>query len=441
MSRIYPDYTYGAGPRSDCWWDETVSVPECPKLMGHHRCDVAIVGSGFTGISAALHLAKAGVEVTVLDAQSIGWGASGRNGGFCCLGGAKINDAGLDLRFGKEGRIAFRHAERAAVELVDGLIRTHDIEVDRHSHGEILLAHRKKDVQDLEASVESLAENYGVASELISANDLRTRGLGEIFHGGLITPIGFGLNPRKYISGLAQAAIQAGAKVFDQSMVGSVTRHQSDWVVETATGSVRAEQVVFATNGYSSETLPRWLAGRYIPTQSTILVSRPLAKAEQDAAYWTSDLMAYDSRNLLHYFRLMPDGRFLFGMRGGLTSSPPSERSAKARLRRDFEKMFPAWRNVETPFSWSGLVCIAKDYLPYVGPVPEQPGLWVGMCYHGNGVAMGSLSGAILADLVQGKPPPVYPDAIQQPLSRFTLGRFRRLLLPPAYTGFMLADL
>lgn len=441
MSRLYPDYTYGDGPRAGCWWDETCDIPKFPSLMEERRCDVAIIGGGFTGVSAALHLAEAGVDVALLEAKSVGWGASGRNGGFCCLGGAKLGDDSLDHRFGKEGRIGFRHAERAAVGLVDDLTRKHGIDVDRHSDGEIELAHRPKDMKSFERALDRLVENYGAQGELVAAEDLPKRGLGGLFHGGLINPIGFGLNPRKYIGGLVNAATRAGAAVYEQSAVVSLDRTQKTWRVGTAHGAVLADQVIFATNGYSSETLPTWLSGRYVPTQSAIVVTRPLTPAEQEAARWTSDLMAYDTRNLVHYFRLMPDGRFLFGMRGGLLSGPRAQTTARARVRRDFEKMFPAWAHVETPFFWSGLVCIAKDYLPYVGPVPDQSGLWVGMCYHGNGVAMGSLSGRVLSELAQGTEPDVYPMAIQQPLSRFGMGRLRRLLLPPAYAGFMIADL
>jgi glycine/D-amino acid oxidase-like deaminating enzyme len=137
----------------------------------------------------------------------------------------------------------------------------------------------------------------------------------------------------------------------------------------------------------------------------------------------------------------MPDRRMLFGVRGGLLSLPASERRAIARARADFEAMFPAWRHVETPHAWSGMVCIARDRMPFVGEVPDQPGLFASLCYHGNGVAMASYGGALLADLVQGKSPArPYPAAMQRPLRPFELGRYRRLVMPLAYAGFALKD-
>ncbi len=261
------------------------------------------------------------------------------------------------------------------------------------------------------------------------------------FHGALSIAAGFGLNPRKYVGGLARAAVAAGAAIHERSAVQSVTRKGDGWHLRVNGHGLRADQVIIATNGYSSDDLPQWLSGRYLPSQSNVIVSRPLSEDERAAAGWTSDMMAYDTRNLIHYFRLMPDGRFLFGMRGGVFSSPQAEARARRRVRTDFEAMFPAWRGIETPHSWSGMVSLARDQMPFVGAVPGQPGLWAGLCYHGNGVAMGSYSGALLAQLIQGKTPDIpYPQAIRAPLRRFELGRLRRAIIPFAYAGFAISD-
>ena len=170
------------------------------------------------------------------------------------------------------------------------------------------------------------------------------------------------------------------------------------------------------------------------------MVTRPITPDEQATQGWTSAQMAYDTRHMLHYFRLMPDGRFLFGMRGGLTSSPRSEQKIRALLRRHFEGFFPKWTHVETTHSWSGMVCLSRNLVPFVGAVPEHQGLFAGLCYHGNGVAMGSYSGALLAQLVQGNTPDMPYSKVLQRLPRFPLGRARRLLMPPAYGLLSLLD-
>ncbi|MEM8577542.1 MAG: FAD-binding oxidoreductase [Pseudomonadota bacterium] len=434
MRRILGPYAYSGGPRDGCWWDETADLPVSEPLLGDIRADVAVIGGGFTGLSAALHLAEAGASVVVLEAQRIGWGASGRNGGFCCLGGGMLEDAALDARFGKGGRLAFRAAEARAVDTVSDLTKRLKLDIDRHSQGETVLAHRPRDMAEFEAEAGHIRENYCVEPVFMAADALRQAGMGGPFHGAMTIPIGFGLNPRKFLSGLRAAAAKAGVQIAEHSPVTRI----GAGVVRTAKGCVRAKDVVIATNGYSSEDLPDWLAARYMPAQSTVLVTRPLTEAELQAQGWTTDQMAYDSRNLLHYFRLMPDRRFLFGMRGGLLSGPRAEARARARVRRDFEAMFPAWAHVPSSHSWSGLVALARDRLPFVGAVPTQPGLWAALCYHGNGIAMGTYAGQLIAAPIHGRAD--IPTAMAAPLRRFPLGRARRLLMPPLYAALRLAD-
>lgn len=138
MNRVYSRYAYSDGPRTGCWWDETCPAVNWLSLSGDHRYEVAVIGAGFTGLSAALYLAEAGRSVVVLDAQSPGWGASGRNGGFCCLGGSKVTDAALDRRFGKSDRKAYRQTEMDAVQFVADLLHRLKIKADTHSKGETL---------------------------------------------------------------------------------------------------------------------------------------------------------------------------------------------------------------------------------------------------------------------------------------------------------------
>jgi len=441
VKHIFGSFAYSDAPRANCWWDQTCTPVDRPALEGDHSFDVAIIGGGFTGISAALHLAEAGKSVIVLEKRYVGWGASGRNGGFCCLGGGRLGDAALDKRFGRADRLAFRAAELAAIKLVDDLTTRHKIDIDRHSDGETELAHRPNDMDDLRARIPEIKENYGLDARPIEKADLAAHGLAGPFHGGLTIPAGFGLNPRKYLTGLAEVAEAAGAVIVHDTSVERLNRSGQGFDILTSGGRVRAGKVVIATNGYSSEDLPDWLAGRYMPAQSSVIVTRPLTDEELHAAGWTSQQMVYDTRHLLHYFRLMPDRRMLFGMRGGLMTGPAAEARAIKRVRRDFETMFPAWTHVEIPYTWSGMVCLARDQMPFVGQVPGQQGLFASLCYHGNGVAMGSYSGALIADLIAGKDTErPFPDAMKQPLAKFEFGPLRRAIMPLAYLGFAWAD-
>jgi glycine/D-amino acid oxidase-like deaminating enzyme len=441
MKRIFPDYAYGSGPRDGCWWDETVPAPDWPVVDDTLSVDVAVIGAGFTGVSAALHLAQAGCSVAVLEAEGPGWGASGRNGGFCCVGGAKISEAALVRIYGVEAARAYGRAELEAVDFVAGLLARHGIDVDRHSTGETQVAHRPRDMERLRRNAEHFERDTGLKAVVIDAKDLAAHGLNGPFFGALSTPVGFALNPRKYLFGLAEAAVAEGVRFFQKSAATRIEGSLRGYSILTARARITAANVLIATNGYSSEDTPHWLAGRYMPSQSSVLVTRPLTDAEIAAQGWSSDQMAYDTRNLLHYFRLMPDRRFLFGRRGGLTASPRAEKRSRARTRRDFEQMFPAWKKVPSRHQWSGMVCLSRRRVPFVGPVPGQPGMFAGLAYHGNGVAMGSYAGKMLADCVlSGQTDAPYSSVFSTPMTRFPLDGFRRLIMPAVYLYYGLLD-
>jgi glycine/D-amino acid oxidase-like deaminating enzyme len=439
MKRLYEAAAYG--PQEGCFWGQTVCAPDWATMNGDIRTEVAIVGGGFTEICAALHLVMDGVGVVLLDAESPGWGASGRNGGFCCLGGAKAPRGMIVKRFGASGLADWRAAEKAAIETVADLLSVHGIDADTHSKGETLIAHTPRAMSALRASVDEIGEDYGVTPQLIKASALRQEGLGGPFHGALTIPLGFALNPGKYHAGLARAAREAGARIFAQSPVTRIVPNGGTTRLITPRGTVSADKVIIATNGYSSEDVPDWLRGRTLPVQSSVILTRPITPEEQEAQGWTSSQMAYDTRTLLHYFRKLTDGRFLFGMRGGLRATPGAEAAIRRKIRADFQGMFPAWKQVEITHDWSGLVCLMANLTPFVGPVREMPGVFAGLGYHGNGVAMASQAGRILARLVQGRAADTpYPAAMQMQPGRFPLGRFRRALLAPAYAAASLLD-
>lgn len=440
MQRIFPAFTYSKGPRDNCWWDDTVERPTWPTFGGTRTVDVAIIGGGFTGISAAYHLARAGVHVAVVEAETPGWGASGRNGGFCCLGGAKLSQTAMQRRFGDAATETYLHSEVAAVELAKQLIDRHNIDVDAHSQGETQMAHSPGAMEALRRAADAAAA-ANVPVTLTEPQDLAAVGLNGDFFGALTTPVGFGLNPQKYLFGLAAAAAEAGAELFQNSPVTDLRPHMGQFTLRLPGGVLQAKQVILATNGYSSDDIPAWLRARYLPSQSSVLVTRPLQDQELAAQGWTSDQMAYDTRHLLHYFRLMPDRRFLFGMRGGLRASAKAEAQIRRQLLRHFHKLFPAWKEVEVTHRWSGLVSLGAGLVPFIGPVPDHPGLFAGLNYHGNGVAMGTYAGRILADLVRGTTPVLPYSSVVQTAPRFPLGAYRRAFLPLAYGYYALRDL
>ncbi len=441
MRRICDPFAYSDGPIENSFWAETVPVQARSALSENVTTEVAVIGAGYTGLNAALRLAVAGVDVTVLDAKQVGWGASGRNGGFCCLGGAKASNKSLKRRFGANALSEYLSTERAAVDHVDGLLARFKWEVDRHSNGETMLAHNKRAAIGFAQEAEDLATLYKQPIDVIAKEDLVDRGFGGGFHGALTTPIGFALNPRKYVSNLAQSAENAGAKIYCNTPVTETKQHAGLWNLTTPQGQVTAKKLVIATNGYSSESTPPWLAGRFLPAQSSVIVTRPITSEEQATQGWTSRQMCYDSRNLLHYFRLMPDNRFLFGMRGGLSTSKRTNDQIKLRIREHFERLFPTWAHIDTPHYWSGFVCYSRRQTPFAGRVPDVENLYAGFAYHGNGVAMGSYAGALVAQEILQESTLTHPDIMRVTPGRFPFGRLRRLAMYPGYLYYGLKDL
>ena len=433
MRRVFPPHTYGDAPRSDCYWGDTVSDPGYSAASGPVSCDVAVIGAGFTGLSAALHLAEAGADVVVLEAETPAWGASGRNGGFCCLGGFGAPDGVIARLHGEAARAEARRTEMAAVETVDGLTTRLDLDIDRHSNGETVMGFTPKSLAGFEKEARRIQSDLGVTPEIHTDTQLAGLGMSGPFHCGMTTPVGFGLNPAKYALGLAHATTKAGARIFAQSAVQRID-HAGGFTLHTDSAQVSARRLIVATNGYSSDDLPGWMRARYLPAQSNVLVTRTLSEEEIAEQGWSSHQMAYDERFFLHYFRLMPNRRFLFGMRGGLFSSPKWDGRMHSTIRQHFDRMFPAWAHIDTPYSWNGLLSLSRDMTPYCGPIPEMPGAFTALSFQGNGVAMGSHAGAILANLAQDKTPDrMYPEIMRKPPRRFPLGRFRRAWLWPPY--------
>ncbi|MES0880002.1 NAD(P)/FAD-dependent oxidoreductase [Roseibium sp. SCP14] len=420
----------------DSYWEASISQPRQDKqLIGNALFDVAVIGGGFAGLSAAMKLTQAGVSVCVLEAEHVGYGASGRNGGFCCLGGTKLDERQLIRKYGLEEARKFMAYQVAGINLVAQRLESWGIDADRHSQGEISLAHRQKDFSSLKSDAEFLKEHFGINARVLTKADLDAEGYGGPgFFGGLHMPYGFALNPMKYVQALAGQVRNAGGKIFGKSAVTDLSRDGDRWCLETKHGFVRAKKVVLAGNGYAREDAPKWLHGRTLPVMSSIQVTRPLSDDELAAQGWTSNTMAADTRILLHYFRLMPDRRFLFGTRGGIFENAPALAAMRKRARADFQSMFPAWAGVETEFNWYGHVCLARALTPFVGEVPGMEGVFAAMGWHGSGIAMASISGEKIAGLITGAiRPQDLPKPLQQPFRKFPFPAFRRVYLQGAY--------
>lgn len=424
----------------DSYWEASADPLgiETPSLKAAETCEIAIIGGGITGLSAAIELEEQGIDVRLLEAGQIGWGASGRNGGFACIGSHKLSYAMMIRTYGLDATKHFYRTMTDSVELVRDNLKQYNIDAWAGPDGEVTLAHLPNRMDELREDQAFLKQTFGETTELLNVDDLKARNIwAPQFHGGLKSNTGFGIHPLNYVRGLARAAAKAGARLHGNSCVIRWEERPDGHVLTTATGSLKATKVLVATNGYTPEDVSPRHAGRIMPALSSVLVTRPLSLDERKAQGWNSELMAYDSRILLHYFRLLPNGRFLFGGRGGTDASNGGADAYRLVLERAFHTLFPAWKDVEITHYWRGFVCLAYDRVPYLGALDERQSVWTALAYHGNGVAMGSWCSRAVARLMTSKTArEEIPAVLTRRLAKFPLPAFRPFYLKGAYVWY-----
>ena len=426
------------------YWEASAGEPVegCEPIDGDERCDVAIIGAGYTGLSAAYHLAgDAGLDVRVLEAGIPGWGASGRNGGHCCFGGAGLSALEIRARFGEEVARENIATQRESIELVDSLSDAQDMDIDKHGEGELCIAHQPKSMASLIEEAEMWRTIGGFECELLSADEFQERGYtGPHAHGGMLFPFGFGLHPLKYARALAGLALRQGARIHARSPVTGWTRERGSHRLIAPGGSVRASRVLIATNGFTLDSLHPALAGCLVPAISQIVATRALTEDELAAHRWRTEDPLYDTRPLFSYLQMTPHRRLVLGGAGGFSGSEASRDSWKQFLVRRIAEMFPAWSQVEITHCWRGFVCFTRDRLTHIGEVPDDPGVFYSVAYHGNGVAMATWSGRAVAGLISGKRDSLIPATMRQPLRRFPIPALRKWTFYLRYARRFLAS-
>ncbi|MEQ8654147.1 MAG: FAD-binding oxidoreductase [Kiloniellales bacterium] len=445
LRTLYPEALYRPTPVPS-WWEASAPPDQTgfAPLEGEASCDVAIIGGGFTGLSAAYHLAKEhGIEARVLEAGHIGWGASGRNGGFCCFAPDKVGVAGLIKRYGLEETKRYYASQVEAVRLVEQLAEDAGIDYDRQGDGIFEVAHAPKVVDELSATQEVYARHFGIESDLLSAEQF-----GEIGHrgteqfGALHVKVGFGLHPLKFLAGLARAATAAGQSLHGHSLVTAWRKEGAEHLLETEQGALRARRVILATNGFQREGLKPEFDGRMLPALSNIVVTRPLSAEERAAENFVTESPIFNLRHLLFYYRMLPDGRLLFGSRGDSTGTEAAAAKLRRWLERRLVEVFPAFREAETTHYWRGLVSLTRDFTPAMGRLEEDGSVFYAYGCHGNGVNTMPWAGRQLARMIHGanRDADVLPAVLRGPGPRFPAPGLRKLYLRAAYAYYAWLD-
>ncbi|SDY21989.1 gamma-glutamylputrescine oxidase [Lysobacter sp. yr284] len=377
---ILADHYYRASLDADRAW---------PALEEPTRARVCVIGGGFAGLNTALGLAERGVgEVVLLEAQRVGYGASGRNGGFVFGGFSRGEDA-LLRELGPQRARALYQGTLDAVELIRARIRRYGIDCDATEAG-VIWANWFRDPEVLRARQRLLAEHFGVEWQWWPRERLRERVRSQRYHDALFEPQAFHFHPLKYAQGLAAQAQARGVRVHEGSPALSLARDGEGWRVRSERGEVRAEQVVLACGGYLAG-LRREVDAAVMPIATYVMVTQPLGEL-LDSALQTRAAV-YDSRFAFDYYRPLRDGRVLWG--GRISVRDRSPRQVQALLYRDLLRVFPQLSGVRIDYAWSGLMSYARHQMPQVGRIGE--GLWLAQAFGGHGVAPTTFAGELLA--------------------------------------------
>jgi glycine/D-amino acid oxidase-like deaminating enzyme len=379
-----------------CLWTESLP-PELPRELEElpPRTDVAIVGGGYTGLSAARALARRGVDATVLERYTLGWGASSRNGGFV-LPGFKPEMEELAHRLGAERAARMFRLSLDAVASLGDLIGEEGINCDFSRCGAITLAAKPRHMKALEQSGRHLLEQLDYETVLLNAADLAQEIGSTRYHGGLLDPSGCSVQPAKYVRGLALAASRAGARLIEGAEVKRVRRiPHGGFEIRTSRGTLRSREVFAATDGYVPPALGR-LRRRVLPIGSYQIATAPL-DPEQAHRLNPRTRVFSDTKNLLYYFRLSPDGRMVFGGRASFT--PTGTRRSAEILARGMGEVFPELATVQIDYAWSGKVGYPIDHLPHAG---RMDGIYYALGYCGHGVALSTYLGSRMGEVIAG---------------------------------------
>jgi glycine/D-amino acid oxidase-like deaminating enzyme len=382
------------------WLDTATPSGDYRRTELPDRADILVVGAGLTGLSAALEAAKHGARVVVLDTHTVGWGASGRNGGMATTGLA----VGLGVaikRYGPDRAMEMFAEYNRAIDTVEELVKEHSIDCDFERSGKLSLAISDKQYAGMRRTQHTLASLADYRVDVLARSELGREIGSDFYRGGMVDPLGAGVHVGRFVHGLAGAATAAGVLIGeDAEVVRLESRSEGGHDVHTTRGTVRADDVLVATSGYTGSLTP-WLRRRTIPVGSFIVVTEPLP-AEVARRALPQRRQASDSKMLTYYFRLTPDNRLLFGGRARFAlSSPGSDLKSARILEGAMSTVFPFLTGTRIDYTWGGLVDLSLDQMVHAG---RHDGIHYSLGYSGHGVQMATYMGRQMGLRLVGRP-------------------------------------
>ena len=376
------------------WWDRTprpeMAVGDLPLSI-----DVAVVGSGYTGLNSAIVTARGGRSTLVLDANDAGFGCSTRNGGQISTS-VKPSLVELTKRYGSQTAFDILKEGQTALSWIGDFIRNEEMDCDFMVPGRFHAAHGSRAFAKLVRQVNSQPRGLEVPYHIVERSDQQAEIGTDSYHGGIVFEKHASLDPARYHKALLDRAVAAGAQVAAHSRVNSIEESGQGFVLRTSRGEVRARDVVIATNGYTTGLTP-WLRRRVIPIGSYVIATEPVEQGLMDRLMPTNRIVS-DSRKIVYYYRPSPDRqRIVFG--GRVSSTETNTSKSAARLKRELDRLFPDLRDAKISHSWMGYVAYTFDMLANAG---KRNGMHYSTGYCGSGVSLASYLGMRIGQQVLG---------------------------------------
>ena len=424
------------------YWVATAGEPPADDgpVRGDMDVDVAIIGSGFTGLSAALFLAREhGIKATVLEANRAAWGCTSRNGGQAQNASGRLSRSQWIRTYGKDTAVALHNEILEGFETFRELIS--DVDCDAQPGGHLFIAHRDRAMKKLRAEAEVMEREFGYRVELLDRAALAERYVDEADAvGAMHEPDGIGVHPLKLAYGYMRQARELGATVHPSSPVTGWETRNGVHHLRTPGGIVRARAVGVATGGYTAQQLHPALRNRFFPVLSNSMVTRPMTAAEMDACNFVTNEVMTDTRTLRFYYRKLPDNRLQIGSRSAITGSDATNPKHHQLLVDAVHRKFPPLKGIDVEYSWWGWVDVSHDMMPRVFRPNANETIYYALGYGGNGVMYSAQAGRRLAQWIAGKPEKTDLPIFCSELPTHPLAPFRRLGQRLLYHWYYLRD-
>ena len=443
MTNLYHEDIYKFEKPVKSYWESTIDTDNNYKTLDtNFNANIVVIGGGYTGLSCALSLVKKHNEdVVLLEAGHIGWGSSGRNAGFCCIPPAKMSVKKMFNKYGKTETKKFFQNTIEGSNFTKSIIKEYDIDCDLTGDSNFEVAPHPSYFENIKEEAETYKKEFGIETEVFTREEFN-----EIGHGGneqfgaMSYKPGFAINPLKFLIGLAKTAHEAGVKIFQKSKVTKIEKVNGKYKIISNNQIINANKIVMATNGFYKDDIFPKLNNMILPVISNIIITRPLTNEEIESHNFITRNPVLNIRNLLFYYRLLKDNRFLFGARGDLIGSEESSLAKSKQMEKQMKNVFPKWSDVNIDFHWRGLVAVTTKFSPSIGKLDDDE-IYYSFGYQANGVNTAPWSGNELTKLIVSNSKDLNISKIYKGLpSRFPFPKLRLFYLKLALAYYKFKD-